>query len=126
MKIHHIGLWVSDLEASRHFYEHYFKGKSNERYENKAKGFASYMLSFEDGAVLEIMTRTDVTCKTHDERLGWAHLAFSFGSEQMVNALVEMLRNDGYRIVGEPRITGDGYYEAAVLDNEGNRIEIIK
>ena len=27
-------------------------------------------------------------------------------------------------IEGEPRTTGDGYYESVVLDPEGNRIEI--
>ena len=43
-----------------------------------------------------------------------------------VNELVEVLRADGYCVVGEPRITGDGYYEAVILDNEGNRIEIVK
>ena len=127
MKIHHIGLWVSDLEASRRFYEYYFGGKCGERYENVTKGFASYMLSFEDGTALEIMTRIDVSCKAPDgERLGWAHLAFTLGSEQRVNELVEVLRADGYCVDGEPRITGDGYYEAVILDNEGNRIEIVK
>jgi lactoylglutathione lyase len=35
-----------------------------------------------------------------------------------------MLRKDGYRVVGEPRTTGDGYYESVVLDPEGNRLEI--
>jgi lactoylglutathione lyase len=34
------------------------------------------------------------------------------------------LRQDGYQVVGEPRWTGDGYYESGVLDPDGNRIEI--
>jgi lactoylglutathione lyase len=27
-------------------------------------------------------------------------------------------------LLGEPRRTGDGYYESVILDPEGNRIEI--
>jgi lactoylglutathione lyase len=46
------------------------------------------------------------------------------GSREAVNQLTEMLRKDGYRVVGEPRTTGDGYYESVVLDPEGNRLEI--
>jgi predicted enzyme related to lactoylglutathione lyase len=30
----------------------------------------------------------------------------------------------GHEIIGDPRRTGDGYYESVVLDPEGNRIEI--
>jgi len=29
-------------------------------------------------------------------------------------------------VVGEPRYTGDGYYESCILDPDGNRIEIIE
>jgi lactoylglutathione lyase len=55
---------------------------------------------------------------------GWAHIAFSVGSEQAVDSLTERLRSDGYTIAGETRTTGDGYYESVILDPEGNQIEI--
>jgi len=48
------------------------------------------------------------------------------GSRQAVNLLTEELRSDGFRIVGEPRITGDGYYESVVFDPDGNHVEIIE
>jgi len=41
-----------------------------------------------------------------------------------VNALTNQLREDGYAILGEPRTTGDGYYESVIQDPDGNRIEI--
>jgi len=34
------------------------------------------------------------------------------------------LKEGGNPIVGEPHITGDGFYEACVLDPDGNRVEI--
>ena len=41
-----------------------------------------------------------------------------------VRDLTERLRQDGYAVLGEPRTTGDGYYESVVADPEGNRVEI--
>lgn len=58
------------------------------------------------------------------DREGYAHLAFSVGSEQAVDHLTETLRQDGYEVAGEPRRTGDGYYESVVLDPDGNPVEI--
>jgi lactoylglutathione lyase len=56
--------------------------------------------------------------------MGLIHFAVSVGSEEKVNALTEQLRADGFIIAGEPRRTGDGYYESVILDPENNRIEI--
>ena len=58
------------------------------------------------------------------ERFGFAHLSFSVGSKEEVDCLTQKMSDDGISIVGEPRTTGDGYYESVVLDPEGNRIEI--
>ena len=41
-----------------------------------------------------------------------------------MDELTHRLRADGYEILDGPRTTGDGYYETAFLDTEGNRIEI--
>ncbi|MCL6459830.1 MAG: VOC family protein, partial [Gorillibacterium sp.] len=56
--------------------------------------------------------------------LGFVHLAFSVGSEAGVIDLTERLRQDGYSIISEPRVTGDGYFESCIADPEGNLIEI--
>ena len=116
MQLTHIAIWTNELERSRDFYIKYFNGKSNEKYVNPKKGFASYFVTFEGGASLEIMQRTDITKETADVFIGLAHFAFSTGSKEKVDAMIEQFRSDGYKIVGEPRITGDGYYEGAVLD----------
>ena len=71
------------------------------------------------------MERPDVK-KRLDKELseGFIHLAFSVGSREAVDSLTQKLIADGYICVGQPRVTGDGYYESVVTDPDGNRIEI--
>jgi lactoylglutathione lyase len=61
MQLTHIAIWTNELERSKDFYVKYFGGKSNEKYVNPKKGFASYFVTFEGGASLEIMQRTRKT-----------------------------------------------------------------
>lgn len=123
MRMEHAALYVDDLERARTFYTRYFDAVSGPRYENPAKGFTSYFLRFDGGARLELMHQGDRTPPAENSR-GYAHLAFATGARQAVLDLTERLRADGYPVVSEPRTTGDGYFENAVLDPEGNRIEI--
>lgn len=117
MKIHHIAIWTFHLEKLREFYTRYFNGTSNEKYINSQKGFESYFISFESGATLELMSRIDVqNIPIEENRPGLTHLAFSFESQKAVLSLTEQLRTKGYHIVGEPRISGDGYFESVILD----------
>ena len=126
MNIHHIAIWTFQLERLREFYIRYFNGTSNEKYINVQKGFESYFISFESGATLELMSRTDVqNVPIKENRLGLTHLAFSFENREAVLSLTEQLRTEGYLIVGEPRISGDGYFESVILDPDGNRIECV-
>lgn len=124
MKIEHTALYVSDLERAREFFTKYFEAVSNELYHNPKTGFSSYFLSFDGGTRLEIMHRPDVSEKNAEPGLGYAHIAFSVGCRENVNALTERLRADGFRIISEPRVTGDGYYESCIADFDGNIIEI--
>lgn len=127
MKIEHIAIYVKDLERSKLFYEKYFNAKSNEKYRNPKTQFESYFLSFSEGARLEIMTLPTVNSTSNNVLLnliGLAHFSVSVGSKENVLALTETLRKDGYTISGEPRTTGDGYFESVILDCDGNKIEI--
>lgn len=123
--IDHIAIWVEDLEKMREFYCKYFDGVSNQKYENRVKGFESYFISFDGATRIELMKRKDIEERIYKEILGLAHLAFKVGSKEKVNELTEIFRKDGYKIIGEPRTTGDGYYESVILDPEGNRIELV-
>lgn len=124
--IEHAALWTADLDRSRAFYERTFGAIAGPRYHNPTKRFTSTFLRFASGARLELMHHPDVARAVYDgpEPLGYAHLAFSVGSEDAVDALTDRLREDGVAVVGEPRRTGDGYYESVVLDPDGNRVEI--
>ena len=51
-------------------------------------------------------------------------LPFSLGSKEKVDNLTNLLKSDGIEILDGPRKPGDGYYETAFLDPEGNRVEI--
>lgn len=125
MKIEHAALWVKDLEGMKDFYVEFFQAQSNKMYHNPAKGFRSYFLSFDSGCRLELMQKDGINqASTNENKLGWAHLAFSTGSKEKVDQLTEKLRGKGFDITGEPRTTGDGYYESVILDPEGNSIEI--
>lgn len=123
--IDHAALFVTDLEAAREFFCTYFGATSNEQYHNPRTGLRTYFLDFGDGARLELMTRPDVTGIPAASDTGWNHVALRLGSREAVDEMAARLAADGYRITSGPRVTGDGYYEAVVLDGEGNPVELV-
>lgn len=125
MKIEHIAMYVSNLEKAKSFFSTYFGAVSNDGYHNPKTGFQSCFLTFEDGARLEIMNRPECNGINKDPyRYGYAHIAFSVGSSEKVDALTKQLQDSGFEVTSGPRTTGDGYYESCILDFEGNIIEI--
>lgn len=127
MKIHHVALYVENLEKMKEFYQKYFHAEANERYYNSKTGLQTYFLSFEDGSKLEIMTRPDMIIEEKNlNSIGYIHLAFSMGSKEKVDDITKQLQMDGYVVVSGPRVTGDGYYESCILDPENNQIEIVE
>ena len=128
MRIEHVALWTKDLERMKDFYVEFFQGKPNEKYVNLKTGFESYFIAFDSGARLEIMQRASIPENRNDvdeQYTGFIHVAISTASRENVDELTNRLRGEGYRVVSEPRTTGDGYYESCVLDPDGNRIEIM-
>lgn len=127
MYIEHLAIWCKDLEVMKNFYVKYFGAVPNTRYYNPKNKFYSYFLSFEKGPRLELMQMPGIPDSLNDvteQFTGLIHFAVSVGSVEKVDEITEIFRKDGYLIVGEPRKTGDGYYESAILDPEGNRIEV--
>ena len=127
MKIEHLAIWVNDLYKMKSFYEKYFDATAGEEYHNPTKNFTSYFLSFENGCRLELMQKPEIPANKNDvfqQYIGIIHFAISVGSKEKVDELTEAIRKEGFPVVGEPRTTGDGYYESVILDPENNRIEI--
>lgn len=127
MKISHLAIWTSDLEGMRNFYIHYFDASSGEAYFNHSRDFKSYFVRFDGDCSIELMQMPGIPKSKNDPRkqfLGLTHFAIQLGSKQKVDALTEQLRKDGFQVVGEPRTTGDGFYESVILDPEGNRVEL--
>lgn len=121
MKLNHVGIAANDLELLRYWYMRYFAMSSSRKYESEKKGLSCYFLSFseENAPQIEIISY-------HGQHIpaGHGHVAISVGSRQGVDFLTELLRTDGNLIVGEPAEALTGTYMAAVLDPEGNRVEI--
>ena len=125
MRIDHIALYVNDLEGARDFFIKYFGGKPNELYHNPRTGLRTYILSFEDGAKLELMNRPNmVDAEKSEYRTGYIHLSFSVGSREAVDEMSCRLQTAGFIVLSGPRTTGDGYYESCIEGYEGNLIEI--
>lgn len=124
INITHIALYAVDLEKSKEFYTKYFNGVSNQKYTN-SKGFSSYFITYSSGARLELMSHTELEFRPVIDKVnGWSHVAFSVGSKEEVLRITNQIVNDGYELYSAPRDTGDGYYESAVADPDGNRVEI--
>lgn len=127
MRIAHIAIWTNDIEGMRNFYIHYFDASSKEAYYNHTKDFKSYFLTFNGECKLELMQMPGIPNNRNDVRkqaTGLIHFAISLGSKMRVDELTDTLRRDGFRVISEPRTTGDGYYESVILDPEGNRVEL--
>ena len=127
MKLEHIAIWTQDLERLKDFYVRYFNGVAGERFENPAYSFASYFVRFEGGSRLELMQMPSVPRSRDDVRAqftGYIHIAFDVGTRQELESLAARLPAEGLELLEAPHVTADGYYEATVLDPDGNRVEL--
>ncbi len=123
MRIAHVALWAHDPDRVCGFYEA-LGAVRGPRYDNPAKGFRSYFLTWPGSDVrLEVMHRAGLG-EGDEGRAGWAHVALALGSEAEVDRLAAELRGRGVPVLDGPRRTGDGYYECVVSDPEGNRVEL--
>ncbi len=128
MRIDHVAIWTYNLEGMRNFYIHYFDASCSDIYYNHSKEFRSYFISFDDDCRLEIMEMPNIPKSKNDikkQYTGIIHFAINAGSRKEVDRITDLLKKDGFKVISEPRTTGDGYYESIILDPDGNRVEIM-
>lgn len=121
-RIEHVAIWTRDLEIMRAFYTEALGGSGGQLYENRVTGFKSYFLSFGEGPRLELMHQPGRAPSAASA--GCAHIALALGSRAAVDEAIASLRQRGVSVESDPRMTGDGYYEAVILDPERNRVEL--
>ena len=128
--LEHVAIWTRDLEGMKEFYCAYFDGKAGAKYRSKSAAhpnFESYFLTFGDGSRLELMQMPTISESAYapgQEALGLTHIAFAVGGTDEVDALAKRAHAEGRPVLLEPHRTGDGYYEACILDPDGNRVEV--
>lgn len=128
MTLEHVAIWTDQLEELKDFYIKYFGGQPNDKYFNPRKQFESYFLTFDSGARLELMAMPNIPDNQNDtvgkQHKGIIHLAFGVNSMAEVDQKAAELKQNGFKILSGPRITGDGYYEFETLDPDNNRLEV--
>lgn len=118
MKLGHIGIPVSDIGASKQFYDSIvgYLGL-----ETLNRGEENNIRYGEDSSTrLYIHTRSEPT-KT-------LHVCFEVASKEIVDKFYESALTNGGRDFGAPGIRKDyspTYYAAFVLDPDGNNIEVV-
>ena len=128
MKIDHVAVWTYNLEGLKNFYIRYFDASCSDIYYNHSKEFRSYFLKFDTDCSIEIMEMPNISRSKNDPKkqyTGLIHFAINAGSKAEVNRITNIINKDGFKVLSEPRTTGDGYYESVVLDPDGNQVEII-
>jgi lactoylglutathione lyase len=126
-RVEHVAVWTRDLDRSRAFYERWFAARAGDRYESRRQhGFASHFVALPGGgARLELMQLPALADAAPAPAVGWAHVAIAVGTRADVEALAARMRDAGVRVLSGPRETGDGYFEAAVEDPDGNVVEVM-
>jgi len=102
MKLNHLNLTVTDVEAARAFLQKYFGLKSGGE---RGNSFAA--LFDDDGLVLTLMRGAQVSYpKTF-------HIGFIQESEEKVNEINQRLKDDGFDVAPPQRSHGWTFYVAA-------------
>ncbi|WNC16446.1 VOC family protein [Brevibacillus brevis] len=91
MKLNHLNLTVTDVNAAREFLEKYFELQTRH-----TRGNSFAVLSDKDGLVLTLMKGTEA------EYPKTFHIGFIQESEEQVNAINRRMKEDGFD-VGEPQ-----------------------
>lgn len=122
MRISNVGMFVKDLEGAKKFFVDYFGAVEHAVYEDD-NGFKSYILKFDEGPKLELMTKPEIVDEKKDpNRTGFAHICLKVDSREQLDEITEKFRAAGYKILYEPATVGGK--ETRAIAFEDNVLEV--
>ena len=125
MNINHIAINCINITKIEQFFVKYFNAHNIANYHIPRTGLHSCMLSFDNGARLELMNWPDMEeHKQISKMQGLVHLSISVEKKKKVDELTKRFISDNYCCTSCPRTTGDGYYESCIIGEENLIIEI--
>ena len=124
MEIKNVGLFVKDLEGAKKFFEDYFDMQVHCVYNEEENGFYSYIMKFDSGAKIELMTKPEIVDDKKDKnRTGYCHICIKVDSQEKFEKIVAKMHADGYEVLYEPATVGGK--EARAIMFEDNVIEVL-
>lgn len=125
-RIHHIELYVSDLEKSMEFWSWFLSDLGYDLYQEWDKG-QSYIL--EDSYIVFVQTEERfMEIPYHRCGVGLNHLAFHAESRDEVDEMTEKLIHRGIKILYEDRhpfAGGEDYYAVFFEDPDRIKVEFV-
>lgn len=123
MRISIVGMFVKDLEKAKDFFVSYFGAEVHCVYNEEDKGFYSYILKFDEGPKLELMTKPEIVDEKKDpNRTGFVHICLKVESREKLDEITERFKADGYKILYEPATVGGK--ETRAITFEDNILEV--
>lgn len=122
--LHHVEIYVRDLEAASRFWAWLLARLGYEPYQEWDEGFAWRR----GGTYLAFVGAPEPAGRYDRRAAGLNHVAFHADTEAEVDALTEELRERGVRILYEdrhPYAGGEDHYAVFVEDPEGIKVEVV-
>ncbi|MBF2398799.1 VOC family protein [Listeria marthii] len=123
--LHHVELYVADLEKSRLFWSELLEGLSYELYQTWNEGF-----SYKFGETYLVFVQAEEPFLVegyHRKRVGLNHLAFHGGTKERIDEFRTKLKAKGIRLLYEDRYPfagGKNHYAVFFEDPDGMKVEI--
>lgn len=123
MRISNVGMYVKDLEGAKNFFINYFGAQVHCVYNEEQNKYYSYILKFDEGPKLEIMTKPEIVDEKKDRnRTGFVHICIKVESIEKLNEIIAKFKADGYEILYEPATVGGK--EVRAITFEDNILEV--
>lgn len=123
MRISNVGMYVKNLEAAKDFFCGCFGAEVHAVYNEEENCYYSYILKFEEGAKLELMTKPEILDEKKDRnRTGFVHICIKVDGREKLEEIIGKFKSAGYEILYEPATVGGR--EVRAITFEDNILEV--